>query len=164
MTITERLKLPLLAAAQAQKEMTHNEALALLDIAVQPVVQAIAPMAIPTSPIAGQCWIVGTAPTGDWLGQAGALTAWTDGGWRFIPPFEGMTIWSIADGLTARRSGSTWVVGQVTATKISIGGQQIIGPRRAAIAPPTGGSAIDAQARTAIAAVLETLASHGLTA
>jgi len=33
---TPRLALPLLAVAQAQKEVTHNEALALLDLLVQP--------------------------------------------------------------------------------------------------------------------------------
>jgi hypothetical protein len=164
MTTTERLKLPLLAVAQAQKEMTHNEALTLLDVAVQPVVQAIAPASIPSSPIAGQCWIVGTDPSGEWAGQASALAAWTAGGWRFIAPFEGMTIWSIADAQTARWSGSTWVIGQVTATKISIGGQQVVGPRRPAIVVPAGGSAIDIQARNAIVAMLETLASHGLIA
>jgi hypothetical protein len=162
MTTTDRLKLPYLAVAQAQKEMTHNEALALLDVAVQPTVQSIGPSTVPVAPIAGQCWIVGTAPTGDWAGQAGALAAWTTGGWRYIEPFEGMTIWSIADGVTARRSGSTWVVGQVTATKISIGGQQVIGARHPAIPNPVGGTVVDLQARAAVATVLEMLASHGL--
>lgn len=164
MATTERLKLPLLAVAQAQKEMTHNEALALLDVAVQPVVQSIGPANVPTTPVAGQCWIVGAAPAIEWAGQSGALAAWTAGGWRFIAPFEGMAIWSIADGTTARRLGSTWVVGQVTATKISIGGQQVVGPRRPTIATPAGGSVVDLQVRTALVAVLETLASHGLIA
>ena len=45
--VSDRLKLPLLAAAQAQKEVTHNEALALADIAVQAVVQAVAPVIVP---------------------------------------------------------------------------------------------------------------------
>ena len=35
---TARLTLPFLQSGQAQKELTHNEALTLLDIAVQPVV------------------------------------------------------------------------------------------------------------------------------
>jgi hypothetical protein len=162
MTTTERLKLPFLAVAQAQKEMTHNEALALLDIAVQPVVQAVAPVIVPASPVAGQCWVVGAAPIGDWAGQAGALAAWTTGGWRFIAPFEGMTVWSVADAVGVRRTGSAWVVGQVTATKISIAGQQVVGPRSSAIALPTGGTVIDSQARVAIAAMLGMLTSHGL--
>ncbi|WP_312846581.1 hypothetical protein [Sphingopyxis sp. PET50] len=43
---TARLALPLLAMAQAQKEVTHNEALTLLDLLVQPVVEA-GPQATP---------------------------------------------------------------------------------------------------------------------
>jgi hypothetical protein len=162
MPISDRLKLPFLAAAQAQKEMTHNEALALLDIAVQPVVQAVAPAGVPTAPVAGQCWIVGASPTGDWSGQAGALAAWTAGGWRFVAPFEGMTAWSIVDGLVVRRAGSAWVVGEVTAAKLSVGGQQVVGPRRPAISAPSGGTVVDIQARASIAAMLLSLTAHGL--
>ena len=36
--ITPRFGLPLLAPGQAAKELTHNEALSLLDLLVQPVV------------------------------------------------------------------------------------------------------------------------------
>ena len=41
MTYTNRLKLPLLYSGQAQKEVTHNEALNLLDVLVNPVAQEI---------------------------------------------------------------------------------------------------------------------------
>ena len=93
--VSDRLKLPMLAAAQAQKEVTHNEALALADIAVQAVVQSVGPVAVPASPVVGQCWIVGAEPTGAWTGRAGAIAAWTSGGWRFVLPFEGMQAWKI---------------------------------------------------------------------
>lgn len=62
--MTDRLALALIAPGQAQKEMTHNEALARLDIMVQPVVQAIAPASVPASPTFGQCWIVGVGASG----------------------------------------------------------------------------------------------------
>jgi hypothetical protein len=164
MSTSDRLKLPLLNVAQAQKEMTHNEALALLDIAVQPVVQSIAPASVPATPVAGQCWIVGPTPAGDWLGQGGALAAWTAGGWRFVAPFEGMTVWSIADALVARRAGAAWVVGQMTANKIIVGGQQVVGSRAGAIAAVSGGTVIDVQARAAVAAIVAALTTHGLIA
>lgn len=164
MTTSDRIKLPLLAMAQAQKEMTHNEALSLLDIAVQPVVQSMAPASVPASPLMGQCWIVGAAPAGEWAGQAGALAGWTAGGWRFIAPFEGMTVWSIADGLTARRAGAGWTIGQISASNVIVGGQQVVGPRRPTIAVPSGGTTIDVQARTALAAVIGALVGHGLIA
>lgn len=161
---TDRLALPLLAAAQAQKEMTHNEALALLDIATQAVVQSVSPSTVPSSPSVGQCWIVGTGATGIWSGHDKAIACWTSGGWRFVPPLPDMQVWSIADGTHARFDSGTWVVGSVAAVRLEIGGQQVVGARQGAIAAPAGGSVVDTQARTAIAAILSTLSLHGLIA
>jgi Protein of unknown function (DUF2793) len=145
---TARLALPMLAVAQAQKEMTHNEALAKLDATVQPVVVSVAPSAVPVTPAAGQCWIVGTPPTGAWAGQAGALAVWTVGGWRFVAPFDGMSAWSIADMGLARRESGVW---------------RIAG-RQPAISTPAGGTTIDAESRTAVAAILAVMRSSGLIA
>ena len=160
--VSDRLKLPLLAAAQAQKEVTHNEALALADIAVQAVVQAVAPTNVPASPVVGQCWIVGAAPTGAWTGRAGNIAGWTSGGWRFVAPFEGMRVWSLTDGVIVRRGASAWLVGAMTAASLSVGGQQVVGARAARITAPTGGTTIDSQARAAIAALIAGLETHGL--
>ncbi len=159
---TDRLKLPLLAAAQAQKEVTHNEALALADIAVQTVVQSVAPASVPATPVIGQCWIVGASPTGAWAGHAGAIAAWTSGGWRFVAPFEGMQAWSIADGTTVRRTTAAWLVGDLTAATLSVAGNQVVGTRRPRVLAPTGGSTIDSQARTTLAALIAGLEAHGL--
>jgi Protein of unknown function (DUF2793) len=159
---SDRLKLPLLAAAQAQKEVTHNEALVLADIAVQPVVQAVGPATVPTSPTLGQCWIVGSAPTGAWAGRVGHIAAWTKGGWRFVAPFEGMQAWSILDGQMARRTATDWTIGAQTASTLSIGGQQVVAARQQRVAVPSGGATIDSQARAAIAAIIAGLESHGL--
>jgi len=161
-SVSDRLKLPLLAAAQAQKEVTHNEALALADIAVQAVVQSVAPAAVPVAPVPGQCWIVGPAPNGVWAGQAGRIAAFTSGGWRFLVPFEGMQAWSVADNVHVRRDASGWVVGVVTATSVSVGGLQVVGARRPRVPAPAGGATVDAQARSAIAALISGLEAHGL--
>lgn len=161
---TDRLGLPLLAAAQAQKETTHNEALALADIAMQAVVQSVAPASVPPAPTAGQCWIVGASASGAWSGRAGALAAWTAGGWRFVAPFEGMRAWSIADGAEARYAAGAWTIGRVGATMLSIGGQQVVGARGAHVVPPAGGTTVDTEARAAIAAILSRLEAHGLIA
>lgn len=159
---SDRLRLPLLAAAQAQKEMTHNEALAIADIAMQAVVQSVAPATTPASPVPGQCWIVGLSPTGPWAGQVGAIAAWTGGGWRFVAPFEGMQVWSIADDVIVRREASTWVTGQLTAARLSVSGQQVVGSRQPRVAVVTGGATVDLQARAAIAALIAGLEAHGL--
>ena len=59
-----RLGLPFLAAGQAQKEVTHNEALALIDAGLSPAAETIGVTAPPSAPALGQCWIVGGAPSG----------------------------------------------------------------------------------------------------
>jgi Protein of unknown function (DUF2793) len=159
---SDRLALPLIAPGQAQKEMTHNEALARLDIMVQPVVQAVAPSAIPVNPALGQCWIVGGGATGVWAGRDGALAAWTLGGWRFVSPFEGMTAWSIADAMVVIRRGAGWSIGQVNAQQIRINNVPLLTVRQPAIATPSGGTVIDSESRTTIGAILATLRTHGL--
>lgn len=164
MSETARWALPLLTAGQAQKEMTHNEALAVVDLLQGASVIAVGVNAPPAGPVAGQCWIVGPAPTGAWAGQTGALAGWTAGGWRFAGPREGMSVWSEADGCAVVRTGGQWRVGTVIATELTIGGQRVVGARRPAIAAPTGGGTIDAEARAAIGQVLAALVAHGLIA
>lgn len=160
--ITSRLALPLLQPGQAQKETTHNEALALLDLAVQASVLAVGTNAPPVAPVAGSAWIVGAAPTGGWAGQARAIAGWTSGGWRFVVAREGMTVWSIADGQYARFSGGAWTIGVLAGSHVSIGGVDVVGARRAAIPDPTGGTVVDSQARAAIIVILGCLRGHGL--
>ena len=161
-TFTDRLALPLLNAGQAQKEVTHNEALALVDILVQPVVQSVAPATVPASPVLGQSWVVGVGAAGAWAGHDGAIAGWTSGGWRFAAPQEGMQFWSIADGAVIRRSAGAWLVGVQTAKSITVNTLQVVGPQQAAVASPTGGTVIDTQARASIAGLLSALRTHGL--
>lgn len=161
---TARWALPLLTAGQAQKEMTHNEALAVLDLLQGASVVAVGLDAPPAAPVAGQCWIVGAAPGGAWAGHGGALAGWTAGGWRFAAPREGMTAWSEADGAFAIRAGGAWQVGGLPAAELLIGGQRVVGARRPAIAAPAGGNTADAEARAAIGQILAALVAHGLIA
>lgn len=162
--ISDRLALPLLQAGQAQKEMYHNEALALLDLAVQASVVSVGLDIPPTAPTLGQCWVVGAAPTGAWSDQANALTGWTSGGWRFIRPREGMTVWSIADAAFARFESGIWAVGVVAAHRLAIHGIPVVGAQAAPIDAPTGGAIIDVECRATIEAILAALRGHGLIA
>ena len=159
-----RLALPLLQPSQAQKEMFHNEALALLDIAVQPVARSVGEAAPPSTPQVGQCWIVGSAPTGEWAGHALALAGFTAGGWRFVSPFQGFAVWSIADGCLATFEGSAWSIGKVAGSALVIGGVRVVGAQASAIPEPIGGGLVDAEARSTVAAILAALRTHGLIA
>jgi hypothetical protein len=162
--MTARFALPFLQSGQAQKELYHNEALALIDIALQPVVQANGINEPPLSPGAGECWIVGPSPTGAWSGRGGALAGWTGGGWRFVSASQGMSAWCIADTMWVRYIGDTWVVGKLPATSIWIGGRQVLGDQRPTIANPSGGETTDIEGRTAIISILEAMRGHGLIA
>lgn len=161
---TARFALPLLAAGQAQKELFHNEALTIVDALLQPVIEALGTEDPPAAPVPGQCWIVGTQPTGAWAGHAAALAAWTDGGWRFAAPHAGMTAWSLADGMFVRFDGAVWQIGQIAGRALLIGGRQVVSMQQPAIAEPAGGGAPDAESRAAISAILAALRTHGLIA
>lgn len=161
---TVRLGLPFLAAGQAQKELSHNEALTLLDMTVQPVVVAVGANAPPATPVAGQCWIVGAAPTAAWTGRANAIAGWTAGGWRFLEARAGMAAWSTGDAALARFSGSAWVIGVVQGTQLILGGDQVVGSRGPAITTPSSGAVIDVEGRAALGSILSALRSHGLIA
>lgn len=164
MSETVRWALPLLTAGQAQKEVVHNEALAVLDLLQGASVMSVGLDTPPGSPVDGQCWIVGGAPTGTWSGRAGTLAGWTAGGWRFAGPREGMTVWSEGDECPAIFSGSSWRVGRLTASSLVIGGNRVVSARQAAVPGPAGGTVVDAEARTAIGAMLAALVAHGLIA
>lgn len=161
---TARLVLDLLEAGQAQKELHHNEALAALDLCVQASIVAAGGNDPPTSPAAGQCWIVGPAPTGDWAGQAGALAGRTTGGWRFVRPREGLVVWDEARRISVRFSYGSWEEGVLRGDELRVGGERVVGRQAPAIADPDGGMAIDAEARSTLIALLAALRGHGLIA
>ncbi len=140
-----RLGLPLLAAGQAQKEVTHNEALTLIDAAIAPVVVAVGTVAVPAMAGAGDCWIVGAGAGGAWTGQAGALAVQTGGGWRFVDLPQGAMV-------TEQSSGARWLR--------TVTGWQA----PAAIAAPIGGAVVDGQVRAALTALLNALSVRGIIA
>ena len=163
-TGTPRWTLPLLEAGQAQKEIAHNEALSLLDLVVQPCVEAVGLNAPPDAPQPGQAWIIGMHPIGAWAGHASALVGWTDGGWRFLAPREGLAVWSRAEQCRSEWDGTTWRTGRVLARELVVDGKKVIGSQRSAIAIPVGGQVIDNEARNALIAVISALGVHGLIA
>jgi len=104
--VTTRLKLPYLQAAQAQKHVTHNEALERLDLLVHLTVGAFDATTPPVSPLEGEVWAIGVSPVGDWAGHAGEVAAWSNGGWLFFEPQNG---WLAALATELRIwTGSSW--------------------------------------------------------
>src|SRR4051794_16023812 len=89
MTSTPHLALPLLAAAQAQKHVTHNEALASLDALVQLAVKERNRTGLPASPAEGDRFLVGAGATGAFANQEGNIALFDLGAWRFFTPRPG---------------------------------------------------------------------------
>ena len=149
---------------QAQKELYHNEALALIDAALHARAESRGDNVPPATPAIGQCWITGDSPGGDWTGQGACLAVWTEGGWRFVVPATGMRVWVADEDAESFWDGGAWVAPVLTGNAVRISGAQVVGAQRPAIAAPAGGATVDAPARAAINAILGALRAHGLIA
>lgn len=110
MTDTSNLGLPCIEAAQAQKHVTHNEALRILDTLVQLAVLDRDLNAPPGSPTEGQRWIVkaSPSPTGAWAGHGNEIAAWQDGGWQFSVPRIGWLAYVVDEGTMLAWDGDSW--------------------------------------------------------
>jgi len=136
-----RHELPFLFAGQAQKEFTVNEAHARIDALLHPAIEGAANDP-PASPVEGECWLVDASPTGAWAGHAGEIACREPENWIFVVPRDGMHILDRSTGQLMLHRGA-WTM---------------------AIAPtaPTGGATVDAEARAAIAGLIDALADAGI--
>ena len=89
MTESAKLRIPYIAAGQAQKHVTHNEALTLLDTLVQASVIDKDSTTPPKSPSEGDCYIVAATGTGAWIGWDNRIVRYIDGEWRSYLPGAG---------------------------------------------------------------------------
>ncbi len=105
---TPHLALPLLAAAQAQKHVTHNEAIASLDALVHLAVKARGRTAPPASPAEGDRYLVGPGATGGYSGQDGRIALFDLGVWRFFAPRPGWQAYVEAEDIFVVFDGTEW--------------------------------------------------------
>ena len=142
-TRTARFELPLLFAGQAQKEGYVNEMAARIDALLHLAVEA--ELAVPpVAPGDGKAWLIAAAASGEWSSKTGQIAARQAGNWLYFSPRHGMRLLNRATGQFIQFTGS-WAA-----------------PSRPAA--PTGGTVIDAEARSAIAALLSSLTSAGILA
>jgi len=102
------LTLPLIQPAQAQKHITHNEAIVLLDVIVQLRLESCDTQTPPTAPQDGQSWHIGETPVGDWIGSAGMIATWSGGGWLMFSPADGWRAFDVSRGEMRVYSSGTW--------------------------------------------------------
>lgn len=105
---TPRAGAPLLAAAQAQKHVTHNEALYQLDALLCARFLDRDLSAPPSSPADGDTYLVKSTGTGAWAGQDGKIAYCADGGWRFYAPFAGLVAYVADETALIVFDGTAW--------------------------------------------------------
>ena len=108
MTDTPRLGLPVIEAAQAQKHVTHNEALALLDTFTQLAVESRTLAVPPGSPAEGSCYIPASGASGAWSGWGGQIAVFSGGGWIRLLPVSGLKAWIKTERLTVTYEDGIW--------------------------------------------------------
>ena len=106
---TAHLALPFIMAAQAQKHVTMNEALRLLDGIVQLSVLDRDLTAPPASPAEGDRYIAASGATGAWAGWDSSIAYWIDGAWMRILPSAGWMAWIEDEAQAIVWTGSAWI-------------------------------------------------------
>lgn len=104
------LSLPYIKPAQAQKHVTHNEAVQTLDTVVQLCVEEVQATTPPAVPQEGTVFALGAAPTGDWAGQADMLASFSNGAWMFVLPQIGWRAYDRATGSLRVWDGTGWAL------------------------------------------------------
>lgn len=131
----------MLFVGQTQKETTVNEALAMIDMISGGGVLGLRNDP-PASPTVGQVWIVGTTPSGAFVGQSNCIAGWTDGGWRFVKPVPGMRAHDLENSAMRLFDGA-WKLAEAPAA-------------------PAGGGVVDSEARATLALVIQALKAIGI--
>ena len=104
------LALPYIQPSQAQKHVTHNEALRTLDVLVQTVVEDRDRTAPPSDPAPGQSHIVAAPATADWAGQDHGIATFDGSLWAFTAPRPGWSAQVLAESARVGFDGAAWGV------------------------------------------------------
>ncbi|MEE4451751.1 DUF2793 domain-containing protein [Novosphingobium resinovorum] len=136
-----RFALPLLHAAQAQKEVFVNEALMLTDALMHCAIRGSAPA--PTeNHQEGDTWLVANPATGEWAGREDCLAIRRGDGWAFAEPRDGMRV------LDTQHGGEMLFFGSWRKASLPV--------------EPLGGTIVDGEARTAINDLVSALKALGI--
>ncbi|WP_274425036.1 DUF2793 domain-containing protein [Chelativorans sp. YIM 93263] len=105
---TANLKLPFILPSQAQKHVTLNESLSMLDSIVQLSVIDRDFTDAPAEPAEGDRYIVPAGASGAWDRRDGQVAAFQDGAWSYFQPRPGWQAWVADEGRFVVWDGSAW--------------------------------------------------------
>ena len=116
MADTPRLSMPELASAQNNPDVTHNEALRVLDALVQCVALDKDLTAEPSGPSDGDVYLLaGTMDSGDeWDGHENDIAYYQNTAWVYITPGEGWRVYVLDEQTVYEYQGSSGWVGVST--------------------------------------------------
>lgn len=109
MSETPILGLPLIAAAQAQKHVTHNEAIDLIDRLMLLTLRSRTLTTPPADAAPSDRFAVASGASGAWAGHAGQLAVAETGGWSFITPKAGWLAFVSDEATLAVFVDGAWV-------------------------------------------------------
>lgn len=105
---SRRFSLPHIQPAQAQKHVTHNEAIAAIDTYLHLSVLDDGTSAPPFGALEGDAYLVPSGATGEWAGKADQIAVLETGVWQFYPPVEGCRLWVDTRKSLAVFSAGSW--------------------------------------------------------
>ncbi|MEP3422769.1 MAG: DUF2793 domain-containing protein [Erythrobacter sp.] len=138
---TPRFSLPLLFAGQAQKEFFLNQSFSLVDALLQIAVEQTS-TSPPNDSSDGLCYLVKAPAEDAWTGHEDEIAVRLGGGWQFVAPQQGMTIYDRQDGAL-----SHFDTGWLKAVEPNL---------------PTTGATIDTEARLMLSELVEALRTLGI--
>jgi hypothetical protein len=109
MNNSPNLSLPFIAPAQAQKHVTHNEAIQLLDSLVQLAVHSTSLDVPPANPNIGDWYLVADNAQDAWSGHDGEIATFQENAWMYIEPKVGWLLWVSEEELAFVCSGTAWL-------------------------------------------------------
>lgn len=103
-----RFNLPYIMPGQAQKHVTHNEAVRALDALLHISVLSRAVDSPPAAPSEGNSYLISRVPTGVFEGYAQSLAYFIDSAWMIYPPVQGLIVNVEDEAICLIWRGSEW--------------------------------------------------------
>ncbi|GGD98829.1 hypothetical protein GCM10011529_01200 [Polymorphobacter glacialis] len=160
MSETIRHGLALLASGQAQKEVSHNEAILAIDRQMHLSISSRVLAVAPSTPVPGDAYIVPSGAGGAWASAADAIASYDGFGWILTAPVIGCVAWIVDEAGFVVFDGG-WSDGWPVSGLV-IAGRKILAGSPVGVALEIGGSIVDIEARAAITQIIDSLRTQGI--
>ena len=107
---TARFSLPFIMPAQAQKHLTHNDALRVLDLFLHLCIQDDTLITPPETVHENDAYIIPDGAIDEWSGRINQIAVFWDGTWQFFVPAAGWVAWIKTTQKVAVFDGNAWTI------------------------------------------------------